>query len=57
MESVLKKFIIMNLMFTIMDLLVAKQNCNDFWKCTLTYETKSTSNTLSNSIYMNFSVP
>ena len=44
MEPVLKKFVIMELMFTIMELLFAEQNWHNFWKRTFSYETESTSN-------------
>ena len=43
MESVLKKFMIMELMFTIMELLVEEQKWHNFWKSTFLKETKSTS--------------
>ena len=43
MELVLNKFKLEELMVTIMELLVAEQKLQFFWKCTFSKETRSTS--------------
>ena len=47
MKSVLKKFLIMELMFTIIEILIEEQKQHNFWKCTFLKDIKSTSSALS----------